>query len=732
MDKKWNGSWIKEARFAELLPLNLYHKEGDAAPPHHHDEELKNFHMLVRKEFVLTDAYKEALLDITADDYYKLYINGRFVGQGPAQGNYYYYYYNRYDVASFLKEGTNVIAVHVYYQGLVCRAYNSGDYRQGMIAELEVDGKLIVKSDQTWLSRKANEYISGGIVGYNTQYLEWIDSREQVPDWRNASIDLSGWKSCEEMEDHGYSLFLQPTPPVSVYEIKPQHISALPEGGYFIDFGHELTGQLRLKAQGREGDVVEIRYGEELNSDGRTRYEMRCNCVYRELWTLSGSMDEAEFFDYKAFRYVEVLATSSTVKIDIDSFRAVVRHYPLDEEASLFESSDSNLNAIWSICRNGVKFGSQEHYVDCPTREKGQYLGDNTIITHAHSYVSGDLRLFRKALQDFARLSDSVCPGLMAVAPGHFMQEIADFSFQWPLQLMQYYRQSGDIQFLKEMLPTAVNMLEHFRLYRREDGLLENVSDKWNLVDWPEGMRDGYDFPLTKPVGTGCHNVINAFYYGAMKVVSEMRCMVNAQHTDDEGDSYDLDGFRDSFRKAFFDESSQLFTDAVGSSHSALHSNVLPLLFGLVPEEGKESVIELIRTKRLNCGVYMSYFVLQALAEAGEYALIYDLISSDDIHSWNNMVKEGATTCFEAWSKEAKWNTSLCHAWASAPIPILIEHIAGIQPAEPGWKKVTFKPRIPDTLKELKLSFRVAIGTISYEHKNGQSTLRVPDGITIN
>ncbi|WP_312880462.1 FAD-dependent oxidoreductase [Paenibacillus phytorum] len=259
MDKKWNGSWIKEARFAELLPLNVYHKEREAAPPHHHDEELKNFHMLVRKEFVLTDAYKKALLNITADDYYKLYINGRFVGQGPAQGNYYHYYYNKYDVVSFLKEGTNVIAVHVYYQGLVCRAYNSGDYRQGMIAELEVDGKLIVKSDQTWLSRKANEYISGGIVGYNTQYLEWIDSREQVPDWRNASIDLSGWKSCEEMEDHEYSLFLQPTPPVSVYEIKPQHISAL----MFEHADEVLVNTTRV--QGLNGtDVEDLTEAEEL------------------------------------------------------------------------------------------------------------------------------------------------------------------------------------------------------------------------------------------------------------------------------------------------------------------------------------------------------------------------------------------------------------------------------------------------------------------------------------
>lgn len=49
----------------------------------------------------------------------------------------------------------------------------------------------------------------------------------------------------------------------------------------------------------------------------------------------------------------------------------------------------------------------------------------------------------------------------------------------------------------------------------RYDGLICDFADKWNLVDWPENMRDGYDFPLDNPIvkGKGVHNVINAFLY---------------------------------------------------------------------------------------------------------------------------------------------------------------------------------------------------------------------------
>ena len=70
-----------------------------------HREELKNRHMLIRKVFNINSKFKNAHIDITADDYYKLYINGKFVGQGPAPGYYFHYNYNRYDITSYFKRG---------------------------------------------------------------------------------------------------------------------------------------------------------------------------------------------------------------------------------------------------------------------------------------------------------------------------------------------------------------------------------------------------------------------------------------------------------------------------------------------------------------------------------------------------------------------------------------------------------------------------------------------------
>ncbi|GIP39481.1 hypothetical protein J31TS4_27610 [Paenibacillus sp. J31TS4] len=713
-----SGRWISDPRFAGRPPLSLLRKElaGPTAPEH--DPELRNVHTLYRKVVQLPEIGNGAVLDITADDYYKLYVNGRFIGQGPAQGYPDRYFFNRYDLTEWVRPGANVIAVHVYYQGLVNRAFNSGDYRQGLAAELRaVDGTLLAFTDSAWKIREAEEF--GGpfadIIAYNTQFAESIDSRLAIRGWREVDYDDSEWENAAERPDDDHLLVLQPTPVVDVYAVAPSTLRNQSPGSFVIDFGKELTGCFTMRAKGQRGDRIEIRCGEELEANGSVRWELRCGCTYRETWTLSGEEDVFEPYDYKGFRYVEVVGPQEAILSD--SFAARVRHYPFPQQSSAFTSADETLNRVWDICRHAVRMATQEHFTDCPTREKGQYLGDNTITALSHLYLTGDLRIYRKALEDFAA-SGAVCPGLMAVAPGHHMQEIADYSLQWPRQLFDYYKHSGDRTYLQQMAPVAEQIIDYFERYERSDGLLENVKDKWNLVDWPPNQRDGYDFDLGIPVSDGCHNVINAFYFGALCAVEEIRSVLGHPPIGKK------ERFAEAFRHTFWCKETGLFQDAERSSHSSLHGNALALLFGLVPESGKRSVVSFLKAKKLSCGVYFSYFYLKALAQAGEREFVYSLLVTDEPHElpgpngpvtihgyWNQMLREGASACFESWSKELKWNTSLCHPWASSPIPILIEDILGLKPAEPGWTTIECEP-VPAHLPDIDIRFPTVSGIV--------------------
>ena len=140
MDRQWTAKWISSKEYVGLKPRNIYFRElpEDFNPQSprwnklpQHDMSLKNDHILVRKAFKL-DKVDNAKLYISADDNYRLYINGKWIGLGPASNYYFHYFYNTYDISEYLNEGENIIAVHVFYSGTVdTRAFDSGDFRQG-------------------------------------------------------------------------------------------------------------------------------------------------------------------------------------------------------------------------------------------------------------------------------------------------------------------------------------------------------------------------------------------------------------------------------------------------------------------------------------------------------------------------------------------------------------------------------------------------------------------------
>ena len=133
---------------------------------------------------------------------------------------------------------------------------------------------------------------------------------------------------------------------------------------------------------------------------------------------------------------------------------------------------------------------------------------------------------------------------------------------------------------------------------------------------------------------------------------------------------------KEAFIKEFYNENTGLYSDAPTTEHSAVHSSIFPLLFGIgtEDEELKARLISHIKEKKLtSMGVYMAYFALAALKNAGEYELCEELAT--DGGAWLNMISEGATLTYEAWGKEQKWNTSLCHPWACAPIIIFADSV---------------------------------------------------------
>ena len=667
-EHRFLGKWITAGEFLHLPRLNVFHRQLDSEARGRIENRVRDRHILFRREFELSDLPAHALLFFSADDYAKVYLNGRQIGQGPIPGYVFHTFYSCVDVAPYLRKGKNVLAVHSYYQGLIKRVWVSGDNRHGFLCDLECDGVVVLASDETFFCRPHTGYSSAGVAGYDTQFLERYDSSVPEVGFEQMDFDASHWAQARLVPAPEYRMFSSPLDSLEIERIVPARIEQIAENRIRIDFGGMYVGALELTASGRNGDSIEMRFGQELEADGSVRYRLRANCTYVEYFLLSGKEgDRLDQFDYKSFRYVElILPEAGAVRVEMDSIRLAARHMPF-RLAAHCRYEDEKARQVWNLCVRTIHYGVQEQIQDCMEREKGYYLGDGCYTMLTWCILTGNYAPMYKFIDDFLRTS-FINAGLMTCANCSFMQEIAEYPLMMFLLLPVLMERPGGKEFVRSRLPEFRKILDFYReQYACPGGLLSNL-DKWCVVEWPQNMRDGYDAEITEgKVCTVMHNAINAWYVGAIRCFNRVADSLNESPYPGERE------LAQEFVHRFYLPSEGLFRDSVLSNHISMPGNIYAWFFGLCPDRTCErKVVDMIRRKRLSQSLFFVTFPLLAgLRRDGEEELLHDLLTDDN--AWLRMIREGATATFEGWGKETKWNTSLFHLTLSFAAVFLAE-----------------------------------------------------------
>ena len=660
--RNFTGKWITDATFASLEPVNVFHRQLEklALPP----EQNPNCHILFRKAFDLKSKPENAKVFVSADDYYKLYLNGRFVCQGPAPAYHNCYNYNEVDISDYLVEGENTLAVHTYYQGLINRVWQSGDSRQGLILDLEADGKVILCSDENFLTHRHTAYSALGTVGYQTQFMERYDSGAKECGFYQVGFDDSDWDHACLREFVDYTLVPQRSKMLVFEKAEPREIRK--EGNkIFIDFGGMHVGTVSARARGEKGEVITLRMAQELNEDGSIRHALRCNCNYIEEWVLTGGEDTLEQFDYKTFRYLEL---ESERGAEIEDISLLVRHYPFELKAKLNERFAGNEYAekIWELCVRSQRFGIQETIQDCPDREKGFYLGDGCYDAFANYVLTKDDSMVRKLIDD-AFASSFICEGLMTCMSCSFMQEIAEYPLIMPDLMLWLYRAEGDVDYLRQNLEKIKKVLEFYRKNYEQDGILNNL-DRWCVVEWPKNFQDGYAADVTEGrIGREAHISINAYYYRAVSVVNKLCRLAGMEEYRDEKYLYDA------VVEKFYDREAHMFVDGEVHRHISLAGNAFPFAFDMAPDDiYEENFKKLLREKGEDqTSLFTTFPILFKLTRDGDLEGVDRTLFHEG--TWRRMLREDATSTFEGWGKECKWNTSLFHLTMSSAALFMVD-----------------------------------------------------------
>ncbi|MBK7131527.1 MAG: family 78 glycoside hydrolase catalytic domain [Bacteroidales bacterium] len=502
-----------------------------------------------------------------------------------------------------------------------------------------------------------------------------------------------------------------------VERINPVSVIKTADGNTLFDFGKDAFGTIQLTYKTEKTDTLIISLGEKLlngkldrNPGGTIRYAETKLAVKpgQQNYILKLQPDKRNTTGAAVllpdslgvvipFRYAEI--KNADKQISKEDIKQVALFHYFDEKESMFSSSDTILNQIWDLCKYSMKATSFTGiYID-GDRERIAYEADAYINQLGHYSVDREYAMAKRTIEHF--MSNPTWP--------------TEWLLHTAMMAYQDYLYTGDTEILKKYY-TQLKNKSLFEL-AREDGLISSQIRSVNgaymkklgfrdtsnrirdIVDWPpaqkdtgwklataEGERDGH---VMLPINT----VVNCLFYNNMKIMAEIAGVLN-NHDDQTYFENMAAKVRAAINSKLLDPEKGIYIDGEGSKHSSIHSNMMALAFGLVPEGNKTRVVDFVKSRGMACSVYGAQFLMEGLYLAGEGQYALDLMRSTGDRSWWNMIRSGSTITLEAWDMKFKPNSDWNHAWGAAPANIIPRYLWGIKPKAAGFTEVSVTPQM--------------------------------------
>lgn len=487
---------------------------------------------------------------------------------------------------------------------------------------------------------------------------------------------------------------------------------------YFMDFGKAAFATIDFNYEAKTPHTLTVRIGEMLDEKGhvnrtppkhsniryqeikvdvkpgKTKYQIQIDPVPDKRFKgPSKAIPLPEGFPViLPFRYAEV--EGAQVPLKSTDFQQLRHAGYWNDNASSFKSNNDILNQVWEMCKYSIKATAfTSLYVD-GDRERIPYEADAYLNQLSHYTTDREYAIARRTIEYFME---------HPTWPTEWQQHVAlliyaDYMYTGNTELIEIYYEELKHKTLYELsnddgLITSTKVTEEF-MYKLgfKPGYRKPLTD---IVDWPnanfmksgnKGERDGFVF---KPYST----VINSFFYENMKIMAEFAQLLGK--TEEAIDfQYRAAKVKKAVNEQMFDKERGIYVDGIGTEHASLHANMMPLAFGLVPEEHFESVVRFVKSRGMACSVYGAQFLMDGLYNAGEADYALELLASKSKRSWYNMIRSGSTIAMEAWDYEDKVNLDWNHAWGAVPANVIPRGLWGIKPKTPGFGVASIKPQI--------------------------------------
>lgn len=707
---------------------------------------------LFRKTFTPDSETKQFIIHVSADNRYKLYLNGKYICNGPARGDLLKWRFESLDIAPYLNNGENVITAIVWnFAGLRPMAQFSS--QTGFILQGNTKAESIINTNNSWRVLKDTAY-SPLPVNLNQYYVvgpgERFISQNHPWNWMSSSFDDSKWKKARETE-YGTPLksfknWGSPSQHVLVardiplMEERQQRFSRIRRSNpdkisdsflkagealvipahtkikILIDQDYLTNAYPALSFSEGHNSIIKLTYAESLFNNKMEKGNR--NVINNKKITgnqdiIIGDGGNNRIFQtlwWRTFRYVEMDIETASEPLTINDFHSIFSGYPFAEKAS-FSSDDPLLKDIWNTGWRTQRLCAGETYFDCPYYEQLQYAGDTRIQSLVSTYVSGDSRLMHNAI---ASLNDSrLSLGLtQSRYPSYQPQIIPPFSLIWITMIHDYWMICDDTLFIKSMIPGIIEVLNWYKSRIGSTGMLGRM-EWWNFVDWVN--YDNWIEGVPPGVYNSHSSIISLQYVYTLQKASDLLNTFNFKVQASQLTRL-AENVKQTVYRMCYDRQKGLIADSPEKINFSQHANILAVLTDTFSKELQPDILnKIINDKDIaQCSYYYNFYLTKALEKAG----LSDQYT-ESLDPWKHMLQQGLTT----FAEEPEPSRSDCHAWSASPVYYFLSLVCGIKPAEPGFKSVKIEPH-PGHLKWIKGSMPHPAGMITVDlRKDDQNAL---------
>ncbi len=737
----WRGQWIADSQ---------------AGP-----KDAGVFHF--RREFDLSAKPATFPIRVSADNRYRLFVNGVEVSSGPARGDLLNWRYERVDIAPHLRPGRNILTATVWNFGEL-RPSAQFSFRTAFLVQGETAEQAVVDTGPAWQVLRDDAYSfsqispedSGGY--YVAGPSETIDAAKYPWGWDGQGGATLSWRAAKPVG----GAFNKGNPPFGLaegWQLVPRSIPPMEEKlmrfatvrraegirandaflkgtgdlviparskvTLLIDQGQLTMGHPVLRTSGGAGANAELVYAEALfdakgakgnrnDIAGKTirglrdhiRFDGSDNREFRPLWL-------------RAFRYVQLEVQTGDQPLRIHDFHSIFTAYPFVQRAS-FDSDVPWLKGIWNLDWNALRLSAFETFWDTPYYEQLQYVGDTRIESLLSVYLTGDDRLMRNAIEQIG--SAHTPEGItLSSYPSWRPQRIPSFSLWWVAMLHDHWMLRGDRGFVGSFLPAMRSVIGWHQQYIDQTGML-GAMPWWNFLDWADGYKQG----VPPGAADGHATAFTLQYAMVLRQAADIEDAIGSKSQATE-DRALADKLVASAQAKSWDAQKGLFTDAPENKVFSQQTNTLALLANAVPEAQRADVMKRILTDRslIQASFYFRFYVDEAMQQTGQMTSYLD-----SLDLWREMLRNGMTSTAET----PEPTRSDSHAWSAHPNYHLLASVLGIRPTSPGFRSVQIQPAL-GSMRRAAAQMPLPQGTMSVKfQKKGVSgvdgEVSLPSGIS--